>query len=100
MSQVISNHEVLTLEEAAGFLRISVEAANDLANRGLIAGRRLHDEWRFLRSALEEWLRGRDHTRSLLDQAGALKDDDSLATVRDLIYANRGRSEADRSEDA
>jgi excisionase family DNA binding protein len=97
MSQVITNHDVLTLEEAAGFLRISAQSAEKLATQGTIPGRRIHDEWRFLRSALEDWLRRPDYKQALLNQAGALRDDESLAELRDAIYAARGRPEADHS---
>jgi excisionase family DNA binding protein len=97
MSQVITNYDVLTLEEAAGFLRVSIETAEELATRGAIPGRRVEHEWRFLRSAIENWLRGPDYKQSLLAQAGALRDDESLATIREMIYAERGRSEVDDS---
>jgi hypothetical protein len=97
MSQVITDYEVLTLEEAAGFLRITPQRAEELATGGTIPGRRLDHDWRFLKSALENWLRGRDDKRTLLDQAGALKDDNSLAAMRDMIYAERGRPEVGNS---
>lgn len=97
MSQVITNVDVLTLEEAAGFLRVSIETAEELAARGAIPGRRVEHDWRFLKSAIEDWLRGPDYKQSLLGQAGALKDDESLATIRDMIYAERGRPEVDDS---
>lgn len=100
MSLIIANNEVLTLEETASFLRITAETTGALANRGSLPGRCVQGEWRFLRCAIEEWLRGPDHKRSLLDQAGALQDDDSLAAVRDLIYAGRDRKEADDSTEA
>ena len=93
MSQVVSNADVLTLEEAASFLRVSVGTAEDLANRGTIPGRRIRDEWRFLKSALEDWLRRPDHKQTLLNQAGTLRDDESLAELRRAIYAARGRPE-------
>ena len=93
MSQAVTNYEVLTLEEADGFLRISPQRAHELAARGVIPGRCIDDEWRFLRSAMEEWLRGRDYRQALLNQAGALKDDESLTAIREMIYAERGRAE-------
>ena len=97
MSQVITNHEVLTLDEVADFLRISVQDAEELANRGTIPGRRIRGNWRFLRSALEDWLRKLDYKQALLNQAGALKDDESLETMLQMIYKERGRPEVDHS---
>ena len=97
MSQVINSHEVLTLEEAADFLRVSVETAEELAAQGTIPGRRISDEWRFLRSALEEWLCRPNYRLALINQAGALREDESLAEIRNAIYAERGRPEVDAS---
>jgi excisionase family DNA binding protein len=95
MSQVIAHHDVLTLEEAAEFLRISARTAEDLADRGILPGRRVNDDWRFLKDAIEDWLRGRDPKQSLLQQAGALSDDESVEEIRNAIYAARGRAEID-----
>jgi excisionase family DNA binding protein len=100
MSQVIETNEVFTLEDTARYLRIPTETVQDLAIRGSLPGRRVQGEWRFLRSAIEDWLRGPDYKRSLLEQAGALQDDESLTAIRDLIYAARGRTETDEAADA
>ena len=97
MSQVVANHDVLTLEEAAGYLRVATEAAEQLATRGEIPARRIQDEWRFLRSALDEWLRGLNYKQMLLGQAGALKDDNSLDALRRAVYTERGRPEVESS---
>jgi excisionase family DNA binding protein len=97
MSQVAHSHDVLTLDEAASFLRISVQAAEELATRGTIPGRRIQNEWRFLRSAIEDWLRRPDYRRALFSQAGSLRDDESLTDMRNAIFAARGRPEVDNS---
>ncbi|MEO8496170.1 MAG: helix-turn-helix domain-containing protein [Planctomycetota bacterium] len=97
MSQIVANYEVLTLEEAASYLRVAPEAAEQLATHGGIPARRIRNEWRFLRSALDEWLRGPDYKQTLLGQAGALKDDSSLDALRDTIYTERGRPEVENS---
>jgi excisionase family DNA binding protein len=97
MSQVAQNHDVLTLEEAADFLRIPTQTAQELAADGTIPGRRLRNEWRFLRSAIEDWLRQPDFRRVLRNQAGLLRDDDSLTKLRAAIYAERGRPEIEDS---
>jgi hypothetical protein len=49
--------EVLTLPEAASFLRVTEEALTDLAERDALPARRIANEWRFSRRALEDWLR-------------------------------------------
>jgi excisionase family DNA binding protein len=108
-------HEVLTLEEAADYLRLPVETIEREAARGRIPGRRIEDTWRFLKSAIDEWLRDwesrgelfqgqpdeldarrvPDSREVLLRQAGALGDDESLSELRDSIYAKRGRPETE-----
>ena len=42
-----------------------------------------------------EWLRSHDSRDILLQQAGALADDDNLAELRANIYAARGRPETE-----
>jgi hypothetical protein len=49
--------EVLTLPEAASFLRVTEEALTDLAERDALPARKIADEWRFSRRALGDWLR-------------------------------------------
>ena len=99
MSPVVTNHDVLTLEEAAGFLRVPLATAERLASLGNLPGRRVDHEWRFLKKAIEDWLRARDYKQILVDQAGALKDDESLPTMLAMIYAARGRPEVGDSEE-
>jgi hypothetical protein len=50
--------EVLTLDEAARFLRLEPQALAELAHSHSLPGRQLEGQWRFLRAALIEWLRG------------------------------------------
>ena len=44
--------EVLTVEQAAALLQVSVEAIVELADKGELPGRRIAGEWRFSRAAL------------------------------------------------
>src|ERR1700722_18270178 len=52
--------EVLTLEEAAGLLRLPVETIRASALTGALPGRAFGEEWRFARTALLTWLGGDD----------------------------------------
>jgi excisionase family DNA binding protein len=92
---VVPGPEVLTLEEAAAFLRVSEETVRRLAVQQALPGRNIDDQWRFLKSALADWLRQRSGKDVLLAQAGALADDESLQPLRDTIYRERGRSETE-----
>ena len=50
--------DVLTLEEVAALLSVSVEAVRELAESSELPGRRIASEWRFARSAVLDWLAG------------------------------------------
>ena len=47
---------VLTLAEAAKFLRVSDQVLTDNAMAGAVPARQIGGEWRFLRQALVDWL--------------------------------------------
>ena len=85
--------EVLTLEEAADYLRLPKEIIERQATRGQIPGRRIEDDWRFLKTAIDDWLRSQDSRTILLEQAGVFADDDTLDELLAIIYAERGRPE-------
>jgi excisionase family DNA binding protein len=50
--------EVLTVDEAAELLQAEPDAVRALAESGGLPGRKIGDEWRFLRSAVLAWLGG------------------------------------------
>jgi excisionase family DNA binding protein len=52
--------EVMNLEEAAAFLRVTPEAVKALAEAQRIPARRIGEAWRFSRPALLEWLKGEE----------------------------------------
>lgn len=87
--------DVLTLEEASGYLQLSIETVAGLALKGSIPGRRIENDWRFLKSAIDDWLRAKNSSSVLLSQAGILADDDSLPQLRESIYQARERPEID-----
>ena len=78
MGQPMTVPDVLTLEEAAVYLRLPEETIERQAAQGHIPGRRIEDTWRFLRAAIDDWLWSYDSRTLLLQQAGALADDKTL----------------------
>ena len=81
--------DVLTLEEAAAFLRIpAAQVVKLVAEQGLV-GRQIGTEWRFHRDALREWLVKPAGKWALLAQAGALKDDPTLPEVLKSLERDR-----------
>jgi excisionase family DNA binding protein len=99
MSQ-ITTLEVLTLEEVAAYLRLPVETIARQAAQGQIPGRKIEDTWRFLKAAIDDWLRSYDGRTLLLQQAGALADDETLEALRQNIYKARKRPEVDEKRRA
>ncbi len=87
--------DILTLEETSKYLRLPIKSVLRQAKLGNIPGRKIEDEWRFLKVAIDDWLRSSSGRSTLLQQAGTLADDDSLVELRENIYEARGRSEID-----
>jgi excisionase family DNA binding protein len=48
--------EVLTVEQVAELLQVEPDAVAELADSGELPGRRIGEQWRFLRSAVLAWL--------------------------------------------
>jgi len=100
MSQVMMMPDVLTLEEVAEYLRLPKETVQrEAATRGRIPGRQI-DAWRFLKSAIDDWLRSCDSRAILLKHAGALAADETLPQLRAAIYAKHGRPEYEEGPDS
>jgi excisionase family DNA binding protein len=87
--------DVLTLEEAAAYLRMPTETIVQQVHQGNLPGRKIEDGWRFLRTAIDNWLQVKDSRQVMLQQIGAFADDDSLSELTDAIYQARGRSETE-----
>jgi excisionase family DNA binding protein len=85
----------LTTEEVAAYLKISPETVRNQATQGKLPGRKISDDWRFLKDVIDDWLRSQDTRTIFLQQAGALTDDESLDELLAQIYLNRGRSEVE-----
>jgi excisionase family DNA binding protein len=90
--------EVLTLAEAAAYLRVPAEDVLRMVAAEGLPARQFGKEWRFLRSALQSWLGVSAHRRKgLLGQLGKIKDDPYLQEMLDDIYRQRGRPETAES---
>ncbi|MBW3543120.1 MAG: helix-turn-helix domain-containing protein [Planctomycetes bacterium] len=98
MSTVLEIQDVMTLEEAAAYLRVTEEQVERLAGKEIPA-RQIEGQWRILRSAVDDWLRNGKRKRTsrevLMDQFGALADDPYLEDMLKQIYRERGRPESE-----
>ncbi len=93
--------DVLTLSEAAAYLRVSEEdVLGAIGPQGLPA-RLIGGEWRFFKPAVQEWLQASPRPSSkeaLLSHAGAWKDDPDLDEMLDETYRQRGRPMVETNE--
>lgn len=87
--------EVLTIEEVASYLRLPPEVVLHEASQGHLPGRKIADTWRFLKTAVDAWLRAQDSRSILLGQAGAIADDEQTDELLNIIYKERGRPESE-----
>ena len=93
--------EVLTLAEAADYLRVSTAETLVLVSEQGLPGRRTSDDWRFLKNALQEWLKQPERLggpAALLSLAGKFADDPFLEQIVGEAYRQRGRPVAESRE--
>ncbi len=93
--------EVLTLAETASYLRLPEADVVRLVRTEGLPGRPVGGGWRFLKSALQEWLRmppPQSNTEAMLSLIGAWKDDASLDELLREIYRKRGRPMIEEGE--
>jgi excisionase family DNA binding protein len=83
--------EVLTLAEAAAYLRVEATEIDRLADTGVLPGQKIGGQWRFYKPALQHWL-GTPKKIGLLSQVGALKNDPHLDDMLKEIYQRRTES--------
>lgn len=88
--------EVFTLSEAAAYLRLAEADVLRLVHEQALPARRLANEWRFLKAAIQHWLSTPPPRYSKEAQravAGAWKDDPYVEAELKEILKQRGRSE-------
>ncbi|HYT94201.1 MAG TPA: helix-turn-helix domain-containing protein [Gemmataceae bacterium] len=86
--------DVLTLAEAAAYLRLPEAEVVGLVHSQDLPGRFTGREWRFLKSAIQEWLSKpppKYSKEAQMSVAGLLKDDPDLIPMVEEIYRQRGR---------
>jgi excisionase family DNA binding protein len=87
--------DVLTLAEAAAYLRLPETAVIDLVRQQGLPGRLAGtDEWRFLKAAIAQWLSTpapKYSKAAQLAAAGALQEDPDLVPMVEAVYRQRGR---------
>jgi excisionase family DNA binding protein len=93
---------VLTLGEAAQFVRVSEKTLGELAREGSVPAKKVGREWRFLRTALEEWLTGGGASiaaepeevyaqKALFENSAEVEDVPKDSTLGDSAFTNNRR---------
>ena len=76
------DHDILTIEEVAEYLRVSERTIYDWANKGKLPCGKLGTTWRFKRSEIERWVDNRlSHKTDAPSQHGE--------AVRDVLEPSR-----------
>ena len=85
--------DVLTLAEAAAYLRVKEEEVLRMIVSEGLPGRQFGTEWRFLKMAVQDWLATPPQKKGgLLRHLGELKDDPYVPEMLEEIYKQRGRT--------
>jgi excisionase family DNA binding protein len=95
------NAEVLTLAEAAAYLRFTEDEVLRLVHDQALPARRLANEWRFLKAAIQQWLSTpppQGSKEAILAVAGSWKDDPYVEEELKEILKRRGRTTTEDSE--
>ncbi len=87
--------EVLTLAEAASYLRLPENAVQAAVQEQNLPGRFINGEWRFLKAGIQDWLRSGPKPTSnkagWMALAGTWKGDSNLDELREEIAQQRQR---------
>jgi excisionase family DNA binding protein len=88
----VSDAEVFTLSDAAAYLRVTEADLMCLVHDQALPGRQFGTEWRFLKSAIQDWLKTppkRGSREAILSVAGIWKDDPNVEAELEEIYRKR-----------
>lgn len=89
MIQNSGESEVLTVNEAAEFLRVTPDVVERLIADKSLPARRVEGEWRLSREAIHYWLVTAESKDAMLKSAGVFRDDPTLTEVLSIIERNR-----------
>ena len=97
----LSELDVLTPAQAAAYLQVAEEVVNQAAEVGILPGRKIGAEWRFLRLAIADWLRSTlepqeplSSKERMLAVAGLWKNDPSADALMEDIAQRRKAAQA------
>lgn len=86
--------DVLTLEEAAAYLRVTPEDVVHMIAAESLPARKFGAEWRFYKAGIQDWL-SHPPKKGILRHLGRIKGDPHAEEMLRDIYAQRGRPETE-----
>jgi excisionase family DNA binding protein len=95
VSDTSDTSAVLTLSEAAAYLRVAESQVQRLAEIRALPGRQIGGEWRFLKAGLQDWLRAPgagSGKEAFLALAGTWRDDPDIEQIVREAHRRRGRT--------
>jgi len=96
---ILETPDVLTLDEAATYLRVAPDDVLRMIGDEQLPGRQFGAEWRFAKAAIQTWLSQPPRKRGILRHIGAIKDDPYMEEMLREIYKQRGRPEVPEPEE-
>ena len=91
--------EVLTLSEAATYLKLPGDDVVRMVREQGLHARQVGSEWRFLKSAIDDWLRTGPQPKSNKEAwralVGVWKDDPTVDRLREIIAKQRKEFDAE-----
>lgn len=96
---IMETPDVLTLDEAAAYLRVPPDAVLRMIGDEALPGRQFGAEWRFFKAAIQAWLTQPQRRRGMLRHIGEIKDDPYMEEMLRDIYRQRGRPEVPEAEE-
>jgi excisionase family DNA binding protein len=95
--------DILTLEEAATYLKLPKRVLEEQVDLGTIPGRNIAGHWRFFKPTLNQWLSEEPSKKKelsskelFLSQAGVFANDPTFPQLIEQIYANRRRLDSEK----
>ena len=81
--------EILTLSELAKYLKVSDKTILRMVGKGEIPGHKVSSQWRFQRTAIDQWLTAKMQDRSDNDLVGVIQPAPKTIPIVKLITSNR-----------
>ncbi len=66
---IANHHSMMTLREAAAYLRVHTSALERMADKGEIPALQIDGKWRFLKASIDEWVALQAHRTEVNEDA-------------------------------